>query len=358
MIIPTAEDIGRRVVYRPHPAGPIDEEGVITSFNADYVFVCYGADVHSKATSRLDLDWLAAAPTRPPAEQDRDRATARINRLEPAPGVSVGIVGGAVPRPAAWFRSPTDYEWRVGEDRPEGDGWVPLYRFEAPALTDKTQLLLVLNTIAQDRKHPLAADPDVARLAEAVAYRINERNEPAADDRPQAERAARTEQDRAGHQAWLSLLTDMITWGWDKRHFDSLNNRVYRFVKAAPLQSPAPATEAGEWQDARDLIARTIVRSWCDTDAEFMERWADKEVTRHNAELDADRILAALSANGLVLSAAPSPVKATQEMVEAAETALIARPDSNNWPLVISRVDIELIINAALDVAAKSGGSG
>jgi hypothetical protein len=31
--------------------------GVITSFNAHAVFVRYGADKHSKATGRADLEW-------------------------------------------------------------------------------------------------------------------------------------------------------------------------------------------------------------------------------------------------------------------------------------------------------------
>jgi hypothetical protein len=59
MIEPTENDIGRAVVYtgNRYPGGKL-EEGVITSFNDYRVFVRYGADFHSKATSRPDLDWV------------------------------------------------------------------------------------------------------------------------------------------------------------------------------------------------------------------------------------------------------------------------------------------------------------
>ncbi len=57
MIEPTADDIGRKVVYERGDR-PFDE-GVITSFNEKYVFVRYGADTHSKATSRADLAYAA-----------------------------------------------------------------------------------------------------------------------------------------------------------------------------------------------------------------------------------------------------------------------------------------------------------
>ena len=50
-------DIGRQVVYRAAPDFKA-EEGVITSYNDDYIFVQYGDEVRSKATSRRDLDWL------------------------------------------------------------------------------------------------------------------------------------------------------------------------------------------------------------------------------------------------------------------------------------------------------------
>ena len=57
MIEPTKDDIGRKVVYTGNHGGPL-EEGVITSFNAHAVFVRYGSDYGSKATSREDLEWL------------------------------------------------------------------------------------------------------------------------------------------------------------------------------------------------------------------------------------------------------------------------------------------------------------
>ena len=55
-INPTAGDIGRQVVYRTAPNYEA-EEGVITSFNDHYIFVRYGAEANSKATSWEDLDW-------------------------------------------------------------------------------------------------------------------------------------------------------------------------------------------------------------------------------------------------------------------------------------------------------------
>ena len=59
MIEPTEADIGRKVVYtgNRYPGGKL-EEGVVTSFNSRSVFVRYGADVGSKATSRQDLEWV------------------------------------------------------------------------------------------------------------------------------------------------------------------------------------------------------------------------------------------------------------------------------------------------------------
>jgi hypothetical protein len=62
MIEPTEEDIGRAVVYtgNRYPGGKL-EEGVITSFNDYRVFVRYGADQGSKATSRADLEWKRPA---------------------------------------------------------------------------------------------------------------------------------------------------------------------------------------------------------------------------------------------------------------------------------------------------------
>lgn len=62
MIDPTEADIGRRVLYYPGPpphTEPLEkpEEGVITSFNEEYVFVRYGSDIGSKATLRDYLYW-------------------------------------------------------------------------------------------------------------------------------------------------------------------------------------------------------------------------------------------------------------------------------------------------------------
>jgi hypothetical protein len=65
MIEPTEDDIGRAVVYTGHrryPGGVL-EEGVITSFHDRAVFVRYGADKHSKATSRADLEWVRRTPS-------------------------------------------------------------------------------------------------------------------------------------------------------------------------------------------------------------------------------------------------------------------------------------------------------
>jgi hypothetical protein len=60
MIEPGKEDIGRAVLYtgNRHPGGK-PEDGIITSFNDHAVFVRYGADKHSKATNRQDLEWIA-----------------------------------------------------------------------------------------------------------------------------------------------------------------------------------------------------------------------------------------------------------------------------------------------------------
>ncbi len=61
MIEPTAKDIGRKVVYREpgdFPGRKI-EEGVITSYNALFVFVRYGASSSSAATNREDLEWMS-----------------------------------------------------------------------------------------------------------------------------------------------------------------------------------------------------------------------------------------------------------------------------------------------------------
>lgn len=53
-IEPTPADVGRSVVYRG-AAGEV-ETGVISSFNADYVWVRYGGSPNSQATLRGDLD--------------------------------------------------------------------------------------------------------------------------------------------------------------------------------------------------------------------------------------------------------------------------------------------------------------
>ncbi len=58
MIDPEADDVGRRVVYRP--AHGAVESGVITSFNESFVFVRYGNDTRGQATRREDLEWECA----------------------------------------------------------------------------------------------------------------------------------------------------------------------------------------------------------------------------------------------------------------------------------------------------------
>lgn len=57
MINPTPDDIGRGVVYRAVP-GFAPEQGIITSFNDDWVFVNYGSETYGVATRREDLEWL------------------------------------------------------------------------------------------------------------------------------------------------------------------------------------------------------------------------------------------------------------------------------------------------------------
>ena len=59
MIEPTEADIGRAVVYtgNRYPGGKL-EDGVITSFNTNTVFVRYRGDQHAKGTNRQDLEWL------------------------------------------------------------------------------------------------------------------------------------------------------------------------------------------------------------------------------------------------------------------------------------------------------------
>lgn len=57
-IDPQQSDIGRCVIYtgNRYPGG-LPEIGVITSYNQVSVFVRYGDEKHSKATSREDLEW-------------------------------------------------------------------------------------------------------------------------------------------------------------------------------------------------------------------------------------------------------------------------------------------------------------
>ncbi|AMM44972.1 hypothetical protein SP15_174 [Bacillus phage SP-15] len=49
----------RKVVYTPYIGCPdhLKEEGVITTVGTRYVFVRYGNDIHSKATSPEDLEY-------------------------------------------------------------------------------------------------------------------------------------------------------------------------------------------------------------------------------------------------------------------------------------------------------------
>lgn len=57
-IDPTADDIGRRVVYRSQYQPELPEEGTITSFNDHYVFVRYSGTT-SAATYRHELEWIS-----------------------------------------------------------------------------------------------------------------------------------------------------------------------------------------------------------------------------------------------------------------------------------------------------------
>ena len=65
MIEPSEDDIGRLVRYIPgHARGdashPDCEDGVVTSFNSQYVFVRYVKDMTPRATLRRDLIWQFA----------------------------------------------------------------------------------------------------------------------------------------------------------------------------------------------------------------------------------------------------------------------------------------------------------
>lgn len=56
MINPTKADIGRKVIYEDRPSGK-REEGVISSFNEEFVFVCYTSGSTAAATTRDKLEW-------------------------------------------------------------------------------------------------------------------------------------------------------------------------------------------------------------------------------------------------------------------------------------------------------------
>jgi hypothetical protein len=60
-IDPTSDDVGREVLFtgNRYATGEL-ERGIITSFNDSVVFVRYGTDMHSKATSRADLEWVVS----------------------------------------------------------------------------------------------------------------------------------------------------------------------------------------------------------------------------------------------------------------------------------------------------------
>ena len=73
-----------KVVYRSHPeAAP--EEGVITSVTGAFVFVRYGADVHSKATRPEDLNqlWDSDVPDRSVCRNSLIRAFAEQAKADP-----------------------------------------------------------------------------------------------------------------------------------------------------------------------------------------------------------------------------------------------------------------------------------
>lgn len=58
-IVPTEDDVGRKVIYRAAP-GYEPEEGVITSIGRiGNVFVRYGSAVNGVSTSKEDLDWVS-----------------------------------------------------------------------------------------------------------------------------------------------------------------------------------------------------------------------------------------------------------------------------------------------------------
>jgi hypothetical protein len=65
-IDPTEADIGRRVIYRDLSGSKI-EEGTISSFTAQYVFVRYGTGSTAAATHRRDLEWVHGPRAEEPA---------------------------------------------------------------------------------------------------------------------------------------------------------------------------------------------------------------------------------------------------------------------------------------------------
>jgi hypothetical protein len=61
-IIPTSNDIGRKVIYKDYGGFGKIEEGVITSFNDHYVFVDYTGTGRGAATNKDDLEWSYRHP--------------------------------------------------------------------------------------------------------------------------------------------------------------------------------------------------------------------------------------------------------------------------------------------------------
>lgn len=87
--------------------------------------------------------------------------------------------------------------------------------------------------------------------------------------------------------------------------------------------------------EPREVIARALVRSYCDDEREFEVRWADVEVARYNAELDADRILTALAAASIALlpPKAEAPAEPAAWVDEATSTFSWGQPQpsKNKW---------------------------
>jgi hypothetical protein len=63
MIEPTESDIGRKVIYRDLNGRGKIEEGTITLFNDQRVFVRYTTGSTSAATRRGDLEWSHRQPS-------------------------------------------------------------------------------------------------------------------------------------------------------------------------------------------------------------------------------------------------------------------------------------------------------